>query len=350
MAGLRIGELLIQEGLITEAQLEAALTAQQVYGGRLGTNLVEQGYVNEVDLACLLGRQLGMRMVEPHQLAGIDRDVLGLVPPGLAVRYSVIPFAHDPETDRVSLAMADPTNLQKVDEIQFALGRRIDFFICPEVMLAFALEKYYGVERKRRYIRLGGVSEAELHIAPVDDGGAPRATPQATPRRGPAGSGADVLAKIVGAHDKRELVSAVLHAFSACSGQVVFFIVRGRELVAWEAKGLPLADDALRAVTLNADDSPVVAELLSGRSHRMLDRIEDDALRRTLDEGLFIDTSQPAFVLPLIVNHQVFGAFLFGQVERESFDPRVPLLLELMKRVACKLQIFYLTEYLSAPL
>ena len=79
MATLRIGELLIQAGLITASQLQSALTAQRIFGGRLGTNLVEHGFVSEVDLARVLARQLGITMVDPGALADIDPRLIALV-------------------------------------------------------------------------------------------------------------------------------------------------------------------------------------------------------------------------------------------------------------------------------
>src|SRR6185295_18028171 len=109
VATLRIGELLIQAGLITPSQLQQALTAQRIFGGRLGTNLVEHGLVSEVDLARVLAQQLGIAMVDPGALSDIDTRVLAVVPRAVAQRFSVVPFSHDAARDKVSLAMADPT-------------------------------------------------------------------------------------------------------------------------------------------------------------------------------------------------------------------------------------------------
>ena len=92
VATLRLGELLVGEGLITRAQLDSALTAQQIFGGRLGTNLVEHGFVNEVDLARLLAKQLDVPMVDPNALAEVDDRVLALIPGDLAREYAVVPF------------------------------------------------------------------------------------------------------------------------------------------------------------------------------------------------------------------------------------------------------------------
>ena len=348
MAQLRIGELLVQEALITPSQLQEALTAQQVFGGRLGTNLVEQGFVNEVDLARLLSRQLGIKMVEPRDLARVDKRTLDLIPAELAAKYQVVPFAHDAAKDRVSLAIADPGNLQKADEIQFALGRRVDLFICPEVMLAFALEKHYGVERSRRYIRLSGMAEAELHLRAEDrpkasEPGAPRAT------AGRLLSPDDMLKRIVDAHTKKDLIAATVDLLATFCGQLVFFVVRGEDLLAWDARGVAAAEEALHAVSLPLAESPLLSAALESCHHQHVPRIEDPRLRQILAGALVADASGGAFVLPLIVNRKGFGAAVMLQLPPD-FGTRIPLLVELMKRVSYKLQIFFLHEYLTAPL
>jgi len=349
VATLRIGELLVQEGLITTSQLEAALKAQQIFGGRLGTNLVEAGFVSEEDLARLLSRQLGIPMVEPHELGDVPRWIRELVPPGVARRYQVVPFRYDEKRDRVSLAVADPGNLQKVDEIQFALGRTVDFHVCPEVMLAFALEKHYGVERQRRYIRIAGVPEAELNAFARDEQ-RPAARAAERPARGRRTHREELLAAIIDAPGKRELVTTVTDLLAEHAEQVVFLAARGKELLAWEARGLPLSEADLRRITVAVEGSPLLSGVCESLSGRSVTRLAEEPLRTTLEQQLFVDCAEGLHVLPLIVNRQVFGAFLFGRFDERAFDESLPLLVEVMKRVACRLQIFSLMEYLAAPL
>lgn len=353
MGALRIGELLVAEGLVTPSQLQQALVAQQIFGGRLGTNLVENGFVDEADLARVLGRQLGIPVVAPEALADVDRAVIDRVPGELARRYSIVPFRHDRATDRLAIAVADPTNLQKVDEIQFALGHRLDFHISPEIMLAYALEKYYGVERQRRYIRVAGLSDAEMQVVPRE--GRPAA---AAGSRGSAPPGAaraprtpaeDLLQKIVQAPSKQDLVGIVADGLAARAGQVVFLAVRGGEVIAWETRGLPAAGATARSVSLPLSEAPGLKAALDACSHGVLERV-DEALREVLENRLWADASGPIYLLPLIVNRKAFGAYLLAQVDPASMEQQGPALVELMKRVACKLQIFFLEEYLHAPL
>ena len=76
---------------------------------------------------------------------------------------------------------------------------------------------------------------------------------------------------------------------------------------------------------------------------------DDPHLRQSLERDLKVDCSGRLFLLPLLVNRKAFGLFLFSGLG-DDFEQEVELLVELMKRVACKLQIFHLVDYVAAPL
>lgn len=154
---IRLGDLLLKNKLINQHQLKEALHAQTIFGGKLGTNLVELGYVNELDLAKLLSAQLGMPCIEAHDLENIDREILSLVPVKLVQKHTVLPIAADGRTLR--LAMSDPTNFPSIDEICFATGLTIHPLVAPEILLVYAIEKYYDVPRSVRFVRMSGLSQ-----------------------------------------------------------------------------------------------------------------------------------------------------------------------------------------------
>lgn len=154
---VRLGELLVESGMITELQLKEALHAQTVFGGRLGTNLVELGYVNEIDLAKLLSAQLNIPWVDAAEFENIDPDVLKLVPARLIKQHRVVPLSVEGKTLR--LAMADPSNFPVVDEMRFATGLNIEPVVAPEILLVYAAERYYDIPREMRYIRAAGMEQ-----------------------------------------------------------------------------------------------------------------------------------------------------------------------------------------------
>ncbi len=148
----RLGDLLVFENLLTSAQLEKAIEAQCLYGGRLGTNIVELDLLSEDKIAKALSRKLQFPYIDPKLLMKIPPDVIKQIPKKLACKHQVIPCRL--EKKRLYLAMSDPTNLTTIDALAFRLGLVIIPVIVPEVRLMLALKKYYHLELSFRMQRL----------------------------------------------------------------------------------------------------------------------------------------------------------------------------------------------------
>ena len=146
----KLGELLIKKNLLTQAQLEEALQAQVIFGGKLGTVLIEMGLITEDILAEILGQLINIPCAKPGQLQNIPDNVIKIISPELAEKHKVMPVSVIGK--KLTLAMADPRNLQSIDEISFRTGYIVMPILALEVRLVFALENYYGVKRTMRYI------------------------------------------------------------------------------------------------------------------------------------------------------------------------------------------------------
>jgi Type II secretion system (T2SS), protein E, N-terminal domain len=138
---LRLGELLLKEKMVTPGQLEEALKNQVVYGSRLGSSLVEMGYVDEDALAQLLSRKLGVPCVGPNELKALAKGLIREIPRDLAKAHHVVPLKL--EGNRLSLAMTDPTDFKAIEEIGFITGHVILPYIAPDVQISWALAHYY---------------------------------------------------------------------------------------------------------------------------------------------------------------------------------------------------------------
>lgn len=146
---IKLGQLLIKAGRITPEQLEEALHNQVLHGGKLGTNLVEMGFIKEQDLALILGHKLGVPFISQDQINAINKEALGCISAEVAEKFTVLPLQLDKK--RLSLAMADPSDFSAIDAISFLTGYIIRPIICPELLLVKLLEKCYGIRRKLRY-------------------------------------------------------------------------------------------------------------------------------------------------------------------------------------------------------
>ena len=139
----RLGDLLIDAGVISQEQLEKALTAQKSTKDRLGKTLIQLGYVTEKSLIEALEVQLGV----PHVVLtglNIKSEIIALVPQAIAERYSIIPI--DKCGKKLTVAMVDPTNFYALDDVRTTSGLDIVPVIATEKDILRAINEFYGVQ------------------------------------------------------------------------------------------------------------------------------------------------------------------------------------------------------------
>ena len=147
---MKLGEILIEQGVISENQLRKALNAQLVYGGHLGTCLIELGYVNEDQLGKVLSDVFKVPFASVERFHDIPLSVIELLPVKLVEKLNAVPFERHHK--KISIAMIDPTNIHAIDEMSFAAGCKTVPWVAPELRIAQAMERYYGIQRRQRYI------------------------------------------------------------------------------------------------------------------------------------------------------------------------------------------------------
>ncbi|WP_425060704.1 Type II secretion system protein E [Sporomusa carbonis] len=138
----RLGDLLIEAGLLTPEQLEKALSVQKKTGERLGKVLINLGYITESSMIEVLEFQLGVPHIDIANM-NIPREVAATVPVNLAERYQVIPVKKDGR--KLTLAMVDPTNFYAIDDVRMVTGCEIEPVIAAEREIMRAINQSYGV-------------------------------------------------------------------------------------------------------------------------------------------------------------------------------------------------------------
>jgi len=126
---VQLGELLIEKGLITEAQLGEALVERRVHGGLLGEALVRLGFIFEDELARTLAEQAGVPFVNIEAYS-VDRYAAGTLPRSLGESLPALPVRFTPEGGLV-IAVADPTDETLLPRLQEAIS-------CPIVLMVAA--------------------------------------------------------------------------------------------------------------------------------------------------------------------------------------------------------------------
>jgi type IV pilus assembly protein PilB len=136
----RLGDVLLQEGLLTREQLSGALAEQRTSGQRLGYILVKQGLVEEVVVTKALARQLRMPAVDLSRFEP-DQKVLRLIPSDVARKSLVLPLRRDGRN--LTVAMADPTDLGLLQDLKFITRYDVFPVIAGEFTLRALVEKFY---------------------------------------------------------------------------------------------------------------------------------------------------------------------------------------------------------------
>jgi type IV pilus assembly protein PilB len=139
----RLGDLLVREKIITPEQLDKALRTQKESGGhtRLGSTLVQLGYVSDEEVTNFLSRQYGVPAIN-LQYFEIDPAVVKLIPEETAKRYQILPLSRVGAA--LTIAMVDPTNVFALDDIKFMTGFNIEPVVASEPAIQEAIEKAYG--------------------------------------------------------------------------------------------------------------------------------------------------------------------------------------------------------------
>lgn len=142
---LRLGELLIKEGLITQNQLDKAVSLQRQEGGRIGEALLRLGFIKEEQLVYTLGKQLGIPyfslgtgMLKPAS----DQELEQLISQDFAIKNSVLPLSRTLRS--LTIAMADPLDLILVDNLKKLTGCEINKVIATKSDINRAIEEFYG--------------------------------------------------------------------------------------------------------------------------------------------------------------------------------------------------------------
>ncbi len=160
---MRLGDLLVRHGIITEEQLRDALKAQKRSGRKLGATLIELGYLTEQRLLEFLARQLQIPLLDLSKLR-VDPEVARKIPEAMARRHRVL-LLEEGDSEPL-LAMADPTDLFAQDEVARLLRRRVRQAVVRESQLLEALDRLYRGEGDLS--DLAGELHEELSQADVD--------------------------------------------------------------------------------------------------------------------------------------------------------------------------------------
>ncbi len=141
---LRLGDVLVNSGVITAQELGRGLELQKGSGRKLGETLVDEGLATEENIARALSSQLQYDMVDLQNVE-IPEEILKLVPPNVLKKYQMLPFEYSPDNVNVlRVAMADPMDMAAMDDVNIITNLQVEPVVATTRSVMLAIDRYYG--------------------------------------------------------------------------------------------------------------------------------------------------------------------------------------------------------------
>ncbi len=156
----KIGNLLVRSGVISQEQLDRALSIQSKHGGLIGKILVKEGFINSKSLYEFLEKQMGVKFVDLDTIE-FDENAIKLVTPNIARMHKLIPFKKSETTLKV--AMSDPMNIFSIDDLRLTTGLEIIPCLAEEESIKKYLDVYFDKTNKK------SAPEPEKKMAQLDE-------------------------------------------------------------------------------------------------------------------------------------------------------------------------------------
>jgi len=336
-------DMLLNAGRINRDQFEEALRNRVLYGGKIGTSLIELGYISEEDLARFLSWKLEVPYVPPDQLLNIPAEIIGLIPRELALKYGAIPLSL--EKKRLSLVMADPADLKEIDEISFITGYSIRPLITPEVRLVQALGMYYQTTVDFRYQKVIDRIEAQKPeiTEPLDEAfelplpeeeileEAEIVEVEGWTERISQFAPSEISKALARAETREEIADLVINNLAGSFVRAAIFLIRDNMAIGWKGVFLqePLPEIAEIRIPLS---EPSVLKTVADGAGLYLGPLADTAMNRMLLDGLGGGRPKAVLLAPLLISGRIVTIVYADGVA--LLDERVPEVQKLLAKAA----------------
>src|SRR5512142_1236670 len=157
----RLGEPLVETGLLSPENREKALAIQQQGGGRLGEVIVEMGLATEEEIAQALGIQLGVPILDLTETP-VEPQAVELVSEKVARRHLLLPVSV--EQGQLHIAMADPLNFEALEDVRFASGYAVKASVATRSQMIWAIDQHYLLRASKSGILKDIADERSVEI------------------------------------------------------------------------------------------------------------------------------------------------------------------------------------------
>ncbi len=367
----KLTRYIIEKGYATEEQCTEALQRQVVFGGKFGTNLLELFHLTEDQLLEALSHSHRIAVADPKRLDKIDSKLIELFPESLAVKHRMIPF--EESQGRVHVAVIEPGDMEGIDQISFRTGKVAVPFITTELKMGFLLEKYYGIQRDRRFISIpeeesrlreewirkkqhkraqqGRIDEIEFEqtgetvLALVDEAPLPPdpVVDATLPLDLTSFEGAS---RGLSEADDRNDIAGILMAFAGFHFErSILFTIKGETVHGWKGGGMWKNPHIIEKIRFSLPDPSIIRDV-AYRKDVYRGALQDVLIHRRLIKVLGAPFPREVVAFPLAIRDKVF-CVLYGD-NAISNDPIAPT--EPLRRMAVKAALSFEILILKAKI
>jgi len=316
---MKLGEALIKNSIITRDQLKKALERQVIFGGRIGSNIIELGFVKEQDMLSFLSTYFKVPAVKVADLSAIDPEVIATITAEIADKYKMLPFKKD--RNRLHAAMLDPRSLSTVDELRFLIGIDVVPYAITELRLLYCLEKYYGIKRDLRYISAFGGEEAQEEKKPEDT----------------AKQVLKVKEQFAAVRDKEEVIGILLNETKPVAARAAVFLVKGNAVSGWKSRGIDIDK-----FDMSAEGQSVFSEVLARKTYYRgpLLKIPGNLMLIERLNG----TPQDCCMMPVTIRDKIIGLLYVDNGNTSVLDAGLGYIHNLVAMAAVSFEIVILRK------
>ena len=365
---MRLGTLLLRDAVIGLSQLEEALKAQILYGGRLGTNLVELSLLDLDTLGLYLAKVHGVPVATQARMEAADPGTVARLGRELAERHVAFPLGPEPlQPETIAIAMADPRQPDRIGDIQRALGTTIAPYAAAELRILYYLERHYHIERRPRFLRPADASAPPIvsdrrrtqpspsQVSPVvrfeprsrrSSETAPPPSEVKPPARTSAAPAVKVASyesarrAIATAQQRDQVADAWMNLAEGRLGAALLFIVRGQAAMGWRgmaADSKRLAGAVVERLAVPLGGSSVLQACYdTGRPHHGPSPAAGRPIERQIWDALGVgEPPEIMLVIPVVVGQRVVNLLYgHGAGGQTASDAHVRELTDLAGEVA----------------
>jgi len=333
----KLGEILVEQGLISREQLEDVLERQIKTGGRLGTNLVELLHMDDAKLGAVLAQQLGVPSIHPKVLDNIEPEVLDALSAGQVEEFRVFPFKK--QGKRLHVAMIDPTQIDIIDDLSHRTGYIIRPYICSESVIYRAMLLHYKIPPPVRRqdddpaLDEGEIIYSQQNLISLEDGGQFTLVDRT-----------DLLGKrtktlFLDATSKTLIIGYFLQNLSYICDKIAFLAYDQDKNYLWQDARTFQEGKKGIACGVQVNRSPFWKRYLSrpGFFYSRVDRdgSELDWLPKMLD----LDSAKAFFLGPLSISKKVLGIAIGGSSTALRLEEELDTIKKLHMIAVCALKI-----------